>query len=147
MPDEAPKDWSIVERPFRRWEDHWALPVIGVISAFAMIILLGFLQHAKAQDGDRNYRHLENHDWYRDLRQPGTGYSCCNGTANGVDGDCRQTRAYLDGYGQWHAIVNGVWRAVPIRTILKDMAPDGNSHVCASKSGVIYCFLRGSPKS
>ena len=30
---------------------------------------------------------------------------------------------------------------------LKQLAPDGNSHICASRSGLIYCFLGGSPKS
>jgi len=28
--------------------------------------------------------HAENHDWYQQLKQPGTGFSCCNGTTNGV---------------------------------------------------------------
>jgi len=25
-------------------------------------------------------------------------------------------------------------------------SPDGHSHICASESGLIYCFLAGSPK-
>jgi hypothetical protein len=25
--------------------------------------------------------------------------------------------------------------------------PDGNSHICAGKSGMFYCFIGGSPKS
>jgi hypothetical protein len=41
----------------------------------------------------------------------------------GVDGDCRPTRA-----------------------VLQRLAPDGNSHICAGKSGMIYCFIGGSPK-
>ena len=47
-----------------------------------------------AQDGHRNDGHAQNHDWYQDLKRPGTNYSCCNGSMNGVDGDCRPTRAY-----------------------------------------------------
>jgi hypothetical protein len=43
--------------------------------------------------------------------------------------------------------VEGKWMLVPPRAVLKQLAPDGRSHVCASRSGVIYCFLGGSPKS
>jgi hypothetical protein len=97
--------------------------------------------------GHRGAGHAENHDWYRELKQPGTGYSCCNGTANGVEGDCRPTRAYLQDDGTWRALIDGKWVLVPPRVVLQQMAPDGNSHICASRSGVIYCFLAGSPKS
>ena len=104
-------------------------------------------QHGNGSDGTRNIGHAENHDWYRDLKQPGTGYSCCNGTANGVEGDCRPTRAYLQDDGTWKAMVNGRWMPVPPRVVLQRLAPDGNSHICAGKSGMIYCFIGGSPKS
>ena len=97
-------------------------------------------------DGWRGEGHAENHDWYEQLKQPGTGYSCCNGTINGVEGDCRPTRAYLNDDGQWYAQVDGRWVLVPPRAVLRQLAPDGRSHICASKSGMIYCFLGGSPK-
>jgi hypothetical protein len=98
-------------------------------------------------DGIRNHGHAENHDWYKDLKQPGTGYSCCNGTYNGVEGDCRPTRAFQTEDGGWRAMVNGRWQPVPPRSVLQRLAPDGNSHICAGKSGMIYCFIGGSPKS
>jgi hypothetical protein len=100
-----------------------------------------------AQQGDHGRGHAENHDWYQELKQPGTGYSCCNGTANGIEGDCRPTRAYLTEEGQWRALIDGKWVLVPPRAVLKQLAPDGRSHICASRSGVVYCFLGGSPKS
>jgi hypothetical protein len=90
--------------------------------------------------------HSENHDWYKELKQPGTGFSCCNGTMNGVEGDCRPTRAYLNDDGMWYALVDGRWVPVPPRVVLRQLAPDGSSHICASKSGMIFCFLGGSPK-
>jgi len=90
--------------------------------------------------------HAENHDWYKDLKQPQTGYSCCNGRSNSADGDCRPTRAYLSDDGMWYALLDGRWVPVPPRVVLKQLAPDGSSHICASKSGMIYCFLGGSPK-
>jgi hypothetical protein len=98
-------------------------------------------------EGHYGHGHAENHDWYKELKQPGTGYSCCNGRANSADGDCRPTRAYLNDDGMWYALLNGRWVPVPPRVVLKQLAPDGSSHICASKSGMIYCFLGGSPKS
>jgi hypothetical protein len=104
-------------------------------------------QHGNDIDGTRNFGHAENHDWYQKLKQPGTGYSCCNGTVNGVEGDCRPTRAFLTEDGTWKALIDGRWTPVPPRVVLKSLAPDGNSHICAGKSGMIYCFIGGSPKS
>ena len=104
-------------------------------------------RHGSDADGSRNVGHAENHDWYQQLKQPGTGYSCCNGTTNGIEGDCRPTRAFLTEEGTWKALIDGRWMPVPPRVVLKSLAPDGNSHICAGKSGMIYCFIGGSPKS
>jgi hypothetical protein len=98
-------------------------------------------------DGQWGNGHTENHDWYKDLKQPENGYSCCNGTMNGVSGDCRPTRAYLSEDGTWRALIDGRWQPVPPRVVLHRLAPDGNSHICAARSGMIYCFIGGSPKS
>lgn len=97
--------------------------------------------------GHYGHGHAENHDWYKELKQPQTGYSCCNGRTNTSEGDCRPTRAYVNDDGMWYALLNGRWVPVPPRVVLKELAPDGASHICASKSGMIYCFLGGSPKS
>ncbi len=124
--------------PFR--SQSVALSLVAMIAAAAAV-------QTFAQDGHRNQGHAENHDWYKDLKQPGTGYSCCNGTTDGHEGDCRPTRAYLTDDGTWKALVDGKWVPVPPRVVLKQLAPDGNSHICASRAGLIYCFLGGSPKS
>jgi hypothetical protein len=100
---------------------------------------------AAPPDGQWGHGHAENHDWYQKLKQPGTGYSCCNGDV--THGDCRPTRAYLTEEGTWRAMIDGHWTPVPPSVVLKQLAPDGNSHVCAGKSGMIYCFIGGSPKS
>jgi hypothetical protein len=97
--------------------------------------------------GHHGQGHAENHDWYERLKQPNSNASCCNGSKDGVDGDCRPTRAYQRDDGMWYALLNGRWVPVPPRVVLKQLAPDGNSHICASKGGMIYCFLGGSPKS
>jgi hypothetical protein len=126
------------------------------------LILLGALLVAGpglAQDGHHGQGHAQHHDWYKELKQPGTGYSCCD------DSDCRPTRAHQIGEnekcgvyngvpGQWCAQVDGVWHLVPLRVILQKLAPDGNSHICAGKgsalglpTALIYCFIGGIPKS
>ena len=112
----------------------------------------GFAQDGHRGHGHHGQGHAENHDWYKQLKQPGTGYSCCNGdqrAANGlvVEGDCRPTRAYQGDDGRWQAMINGRWVPVPPRVVLQRLAPDGRSHICASRSGYIYCFLGGSPQS
>jgi hypothetical protein len=127
----------------------------SVLVSFVTLLVcaaVGLRVHAQNREpaeysGQHGQGHAENHDWYKELKQPGTGYSCCNGTANGIEGDCRPTRAYLQDDGTWRALIDGRWVEVPPRVVLKQLAPDGNSHVCASRSGLIYCFLGGSPKS
>jgi hypothetical protein len=118
-------------------------PVVLIIALLSSLCGTGAL----SQDGHRGVGHAENHDWYKDLKQPDTGYSCCNGTSNGIEGDCRPTRAYLTDDGDWRALVDGKWVVVPPRVVLHQMAPDGRSHICANRTGTIYCFLAGSPKS
>ena len=122
--------------------------------AVAITLLLAFAGRAIAQEpsgdlrpgGHHGQGHAEHHDWYQQLKQPGTGYSCCNGTKNGVEGDCRPTRAYQKDDGIWYALLDGRWVPVPPRAVLQQLAPDGNSHICA-RGSMIYCFLGGSPKS
>jgi len=126
----------------------------SVVVSFVILVCAAVGLRVHAQDrrsvghsGQHGQGHAENHDWYKELKQPGTGYSCCNGTVNGIEGDCRPTRAYIQDDGTWRALIDGRWVPVPPRVVLKQLAPDGNSHICASRSGLIYCFLGGSPKS
>lgn len=113
------------------------------VSLVAAASLLFLAARAIAQDGGghHGHGHASNHDSYQKLMQPGTTYSCCH------DEDCRPTRAFQDENGFWHAQLDGNWVTVPNRALLKDLAPDGNSHICASKGGYIFCFIGGSPKS
>jgi len=119
--------------------DH-RLPLSALLAG---VLLLAPVARAQVGDqvGDHGVGHAENHDWYLDLKQPGTGYPCCNGSAGSVNGDCRPTRAYVDDSGVWHALMDGRWVIVPPRTILQTLAPDGRSHICANTSGTIYCFI------
>lgn len=122
--------------------------VLVAASTFTPVFAQDGHRHDQDRQGQgwRDEGHAENHDWYQELKQPGTGFSCCNGTINGIEGDCRPTRAYVTDEGQWYALLNGRWVPVPPRVVLRQLAPDGGSHICASKNGMIYCFLGGSPK-
>ena len=106
-----------------------------------------FVSPAMAQDGTHGQGHAEHHDWYQKLKRPGSNASCCSGTINGVEGDCRPTRAYQKDDGTWVALLDGRWVQVPPKVVLQELAPDGRSHICANKTGSIFCFLGGSPKS
>lgn len=124
----------------------------SITAVIAMFAIVGLAVGSWAQDSRPQGRpqhshhgagHAENHDWYRGLTQPGTGSSCCNGTKDGVEGDCRPTRAYLGDDGQWRALLDGRWIPVPPRAVLDSrLNKDAiRSHICAGRSGVIYCFI------
>lgn len=121
------------------------------IAAFVLAALCWLPAMAQDHSGHYGHGHAENHDWYEKLKQPGSNASCCNAQKKRPDGqlegDCRPTRAYQKDDGVWYALLNGRWVPVPPRVVLKDLSPDGNSHICAGPSGVIFCFLGGSPKS
>ncbi|MFO1157291.1 MAG: hypothetical protein U1E60_00475 [Reyranellaceae bacterium] len=124
---------------------------IGVLLlVIALIGAIGLARPARAQDGTHGQGHGERHDWYRTLEQPGTGLSCCSGRRSApdgsIDGDCRPTRAFVGDDGRWRAMIDGRWQVVPPHTVLD---PSLNQealypHVCASTTGLIYCFLPGA---
>ena len=125
---------------------------VGVLLlVIALIGAIGLARPARAQDGGHGQGHGERHDWYRALEQPGTGLSCCSGRRvapdGGIEGDCRPTRAFRGDDGQWRAMIDGRWQAVPPHVVLY---PALNleplyAHVCASLSWLVYCFLPGNP--
>lgn len=104
---------------------------------FALILVGFWAGCSRAQDD-----HAQGHDWYQHLKQPGTGYGCCDNR------DCRPTRAYREDDGTWRAVVDGRWVDVPAGLVLTEKAPDGRSHICANlTTGRIYCFVPGEPRS
>jgi len=118
------------------WRHLAALSLLAALAAVAHPALL---------------RKAVAHDWYAPLKQPGTNASCCNARKTGpngeVEGDCRPVRAYQRDDGTWVALLDGRWVAVPPRVVLRQLAPDGGSHICANTGGFIFCFIGGSPKS
>jgi hypothetical protein len=90
--------------------------------------------------GMHGHGHDQLHAWYETLRQPGTGYSCCNNK------DCRPTTARTRGE-TIEVLVDGEWTVVPPSTILNENSPDLNTHVCAPKgpwkTKPIFCVVLG----
>ena len=78
--------------------------------------------------------------WFRSLRQPDTGLSCCDIS------DCKRTEADWK-QGSWWANVRGLKRPVPPEKVLeKPRSIDGEAYVCATEIGnpayaTIYCFI------
>lgn len=103
---------------------------------------------SRAQDGRHGHGHAERHDWYQQLKQPGTGISCCNGMTTKPDGtvtgDCRPTRARVTDAGTWEAMIDGRWTPIPPDVVLPaELNREAiYAHVCASLATKrIYCFL------
>lgn len=72
--------------------------------------------------------------WFKSLKQPTTGYSCCDIS------DCRRTEAEWK-KGQWWAKVEGEWTAIPDRKRLNIASIDGDAYVCSGPFKVVYCFV------
>lgn len=122
------------------WGNHASAALLYTLVALCV-------QPAQAQDGHHGQGHAQHHDWYRALKQPGTGMSCCS-RLNENEGDCRPVRAYYDDSAErWMALIDGGWQPVPPRVVIKDdnlnLEPF-TAHACVSKSGVWHCFLRKS---
>ncbi len=98
----------------------------------AALILLGVSHVIAAPPPDADGRYS---GWFQDLRQPGTGSSCCSLA------DCRMTdyRGTPQGY---EALVYGRWIVVPQEKILRGITnPTGRAVVCAHPDGTILCFV------
>jgi hypothetical protein len=105
-----------------------------ILAALAVMLV----SEVWAQDAEhiQMYHDTSEKDaWFKSLRQPGSGMSCCSKS------DCERTKAEFIG-GQWQAVVNGAWTVIPPEKLLDTMSYDGEAYVCNSPSGAIYCFVR-----
>lgn len=98
---------------------------------------------APPPDSDGRYS-----DWFRSLRQPGTGASCCDIS------DCRSVeyRMTPDGYQalitpQTHGSVGAtepMWVDVPVVRILPIFSQTGRAIACWTPSAGIICFVKAA---
>lgn len=101
---------------------HRTFLFAGLVSMVALIAV------APAHSEDRGA-------WFKSLRQPKTGYSCCDIS------DCRRADADWRN-GQWWAVVDGAWTPIPPERELDKHSIDGDAYVCASPTRRIYCFVK-----
>src|SRR5690242_4375759 len=75
--------------------------------------------------------------WFRGLRAPGTGTSCCS------IADCRPVESRIIG-DHYEVFVEGKWLRVPPDLILnRTDNPTGHAVVCWTPTAGILCFVRG----
>jgi len=111
----------------------WRTTAIALALAAFLGIVWALTTAARGQE------HQSRADWFKSLRQPNTGYSCCDIS------DCKVLQAgdvdWQD--GGWKANVDGEWTSIPEEKILTDkMHPEGLGVVCASPTRRIYCFIK-----
>ena len=64
---------------------------------------LAVMAQSAPPSGRHGDGHAQNHDWYKDLRQPDIGSRCCNGTVDGKQGDCRPAPSFMGEDGLYRA--------------------------------------------
>lgn len=100
--------------------------------ALAAVLLAGPARAAPPSDADPALA-----PWFQDLREPGTGRSCCSIT------DCRPTEARTTG-GRYEVLIEGRWLAVPPDKVLpRADNPTGHAVVCWTPALGIICFVHG----
>ncbi len=119
------------------------------IKWFALVLALSPLvamAQSPAPSGRHGDGHAENHDWYKDLRQPDIGSRCCNGSVDGKQGDCRPAPSFLGDDGLFRAWDGREWLVVPKGKVITMPTPDRGTHLCETY-GRVYCFITGEPVS
>ena len=113
---------------------------LGVLATAMVTMSASAPVWADDKPGIHGRDHHKLHHWYRTLRQPGTGASCCN------EADCRPTSVRTR-HDVIEVMVDGEWTVVPPSKILRVTPPDLNTHVCAPrgpwKTKPIHCVVLG----
>lgn len=97
-----------------------------------IFIICGFVSAAISHEDDE-----EHAAWYKSLKQPGNGGSCCDMT------DCKNvlTRVGKEGY---EVFINDKWVKVdPSRVINNKDNPTMGPVACYNPYDFIYCFVDG----
>lgn len=94
------------------------------------------------KDLDGKYKNSPYSKWFKSLKQPGSGASCCDVT------DCKRTEFTIEG-NSYRAIVNGKWMDVPPEKVISNVGnPVGQAIVCypvtATQPSDIFCFVPGA---
>jgi hypothetical protein len=101
----------------------WAAIAVGILATATYVAVA-----APPEGGDSSSPLGE---WYRSLRSPASGDSCCS------IADCRPVEAQQVNDG-WQIKVGGIW--LPVRPELVRNNPDGRPIACMA-GGIVFCFV------
>lgn len=108
--------------------------IAALVAAIVVAVLIGA---TFAYAGERG-------DWFKSLKQPTTGLSCCDIS------DCKADPKARWHDGQWHADAGDV-ELTPVssdRVVRDQVSIDGSAYTCAARTThYIYCFIPPSPGS
>jgi hypothetical protein len=105
-----------------------------MIRVFILLATLGFPTPLAAAPPDGADPNSSLGTWYRSLKVPGTGQSCCNVT------DCRPVdAAWIEG-DHWRARIRDEVIDIPANRVLSRENPDGRAILCRSTWEVL-CFV------
>ena len=127
--------------------ERYIIPAI-ILLIFSLVLFAN-MHYAKADDQGHPPEHMMLHEkFYSKWNMPNNGgyrvNSCCSNT------DCYPTPIKKE--GEKHVFLHRetqTWLEVPETKLEQNQpdeeeSPDGQSHVCASKNGVVFCATMGS---
>lgn len=105
-----------------------------------IIIGLGFVAWLLGFSPIKGVRAGETGDWYKSLKVPGTGVSCCDiSDCRGLDSDELRVNE-----GRYEILFRGEWRPVDENRVLsRPDNPTGGAVACISPGGFAYCLVPG----
>lgn len=117
----------------RVWHVLVAVVSLGILLWWVVVMLLAILAlvirlaHAAPPPGTDRTSPISQ--WYRSLKQPGTGIGCCS------EADCRPV-ATRTSNGRQQALLDGQWEDVPPRVVIEDeVHPAGQAVACWMRAG------------
>lgn len=108
-------------------ESYKLLKRASIMAGISIGLLVALLYAHPARAEDRGA-------WFKSLRQPGTGMSCCDVA------DCHQTMGDYRA-GSWWAEIRGQFVQVPWDKVLTKRTIDGEAYVCTGVADTILCFV------
>lgn len=109
---------------------------LATMVGLAVGVLLYLAGPAPAQDRG---------SWFKSLKQPGTGVSCCDIS------DCKAVEARWQAGGWWMQLPDASWLEVPQAKVLQQpMSIDGEAYACTlvyDGDTLVRCFIPPSPGS
>ncbi len=115
---------------------RWAVILAVAAFVFFVALIIATIPKAHAAPPVGSDASSSVSKWYRSLRQPVTGISCCS------EADCRATPARQRPDGSWQAMLGSEWIDIPPNLIIEDEQHPGGQAVLCSSGATLFCFTR-----